>query len=383
MEKIYFDNAATTFPKPNEVYEFMDLFHRKPRFGAEAASEAKALVDDTRKMLTKLFHGGDDFHRLTFSYNATDSLNLIINGLAEPGAHVVTTLLEHNAVLRPLYMHEQAGTIKVTRVPFNISTGFIDPDDVEKAIRPDTKFVVVTHCSNVLGTVQPLKQIGNVCKKHGVIFVVDGSQGAGYNEVDMQSCNIDCYAFTGHKGLMGPVGIGGSCVRQGVTIKHTRGGGTGARSHYPAHLDDYPYRLEYGTLNILGVAGLNAGVKWIVKEGVTNLHRRKMLLWDKLRLGLCEMKGVTLYCAGSIENHNPLLSFNIAGWKANDVGAMMDADYHVAVRTGLQCAPKVHESIGTLEHGAIRMSIGAFTTEAEIDTALAALRKISAIKNSM
>ena len=377
---IYFDNAATTHPKPNEVYVAVDSFLRKPRGGVQAVAETKALVDETRKLLTKLFNGGDDFSRLTFSYNATDSLNLIINGLVERGTHVVTTLLDHNAVLRPLYMHEQAGTISVTYVPFDLQSGFINPSDVEKAIRPNTKFVVMTHCSNVLGTVQPVAEVGAICKKHGIIFVVDGSQSAGYNEVDMQAYNIDCFAFTGHKGLMGPTGIGGSYVREGVTINHTRGGGTGFRSANPAHLDDYPYRLEYGTLNLLGVAGLNAGVKWIVNQGISTLMEHKMGLWNMLRLALQKIKGVTLYCAGTGENHNPVLSFNIAGWEPAEVSALLDAAYDVAVRTGLQCSPKVHQQLGTLPNGVIRMSIGAFTTQTEVDTAIEAVRDIAGMK---
>jgi cysteine desulfurase family protein len=382
MNKIYLDNAATSFPKPDEVYDFMESFYRKPRFGSAGMAETKALVNDTRQLLTQLFHGGSDYNRLTFSSNATDSLNLIINGLVEPGIHVVTTLLEHNAVLRPLYMHEQAGTIGVTYVPFDLQTGFIDQKAVEEAIRPHTKFLVMSQCSNVLGTVQPIAEVGAICKKHGVIFVVDGSQGAGYNEVDMQACHIDCYVFTGHKALMGPTGIGGSYVREGITIKHTRAGGTGFRSESPAHLEEYPYRLEYGTPNILGIAGLNAGVKWVVKQGIPHLHRQKMELWEQLRLGIKEIKGATIYCAGSGENRNPVLSFNIAGYDAPEVNAILDAEYDIAARAGLQCAPKVHECLGTLRKGGVlRMSIGAFTTAAEVDAAVSAIRKIAALKN--
>ena len=382
MSKIYLDNAATSYPKPQEVYDFMDSFYRKPRFGAAAMAETKELVGETRKMLTQLVNGGPDYHRLTFSYNATDSLNLLISGLVEPGIHVVTTCLEHNAVLRPLYLHKEAGTISVTYVPFDIQTGFINPKEVEKAIQPNTKFVVMTHCSNVLGTVQPIAEVGAVCKKHGILFVVDGSQGIGYNEVDMQAFNIDCYAFTGHKALMGPTGTGGAYVREGVSIKHTRGGGTGFRSDHPAHLDEYPYRLEYGTLNILGVAGLYAGVKWVIGQGIPHLHRQKMELWEQLRMGLKEVAGVKMYCAQSGENHNPVLAFHVEGYDSTAVYSILDREYGIAARCGLQCAPIVHRHLGTLERqGLLRMSMGAFTTEAEVERAIEAVRKIAAMKN--
>ena len=383
---IYLDNSATSFPKPDVVYDFMNTFYRKHgvnpgRSGFDAAVETEEVVNNTRKMLTKLFNGGNDHNRLTFSYNATDSLNLIINGLVEKGIHVVTTMLEHNSVLRPLYVHNNAGTIDVTYVPFN-SHGYVEPDDIKKAIRPNTKFVIVTHCSNVLGTIQPLKEIGKICKERGVIFVVDGSQGAGAVDFDMQDSNVDVYCFTGHKCLMGPTGIGGSYVREGIHINHTRAGGTGVRSAYPAHLEEYPYRLEYGTLNLLGVAGLNAGVKWIQEQGIMNIHNREMALWDKLRNGIQNIGGVTTYCADSKENKNPVLSFNINGFEAGDVGVMLDVDYSIAVRTGLQCAPKVHENIGTFDmHGTVRMSIGAFTTESEVDSAIEAVKEIASIKN--
>ena len=324
---IYLDNSATSFPKPDVVYDFMNDFYRKHgvnpgRSGFDAAVETEEVVNSTRKMLTKLFNGGNDHNRLTFSYNATDSLNLIINGLVEKGIHVVSTMLEHNSVLRPLNMHHQNGTIDLT------------------------------------------------------------SQGAGAVDLDMQESGIDVYCFTGHKCLMGPTGIGGSYVREGIEIKHTRAGGTGVRSAYPVHLDEYPYRLEYGTLNLLGVAGLNAGVKWIQEQGIMNIHHREILLWDKLRKALQDIEGVTTYCASSIENQNPVLSFNINGFDSGDVGTMLDVDYNIAVRTGLQCAPKVHEVIGTFDlHGTVRMSIGAFTTEEDVNTAIEAVKEIAAIRN--
>ena len=383
---IYLDNSATTFPKPIEVYDFMNNFYRTHgvnpgRSGFDAAIETGELVSDTRKMLTKLFNGGDDYNRLTFSYNATDSLNMILQGLAEKGMHVITTMLEHNSVLRPLYCMEQKGLIEVTYLPFD-ERGYVDPDDVKKAIKSNTKLVVCTHSSNVIGTIQPLGAIGKICKENGLTFVVDGSQGAGSVNMDMQALGVDVYVFTGHKCLMGPTGIGGSYVREGVTVGQTRFGGTGVRSAVPCHLEEYPYRLEAGTINLLGIAGLNAGVKWITEQGIENIHAQEMRLWDKLRKGLREIEGVTVYCATSVENQNPVLSFNVKGFDAGDVGTMLDVDYDIACRTGLQCAPKVHIGIGTFDmHGTVRLSIGAFNTEADINATIQAVKEIAAIKN--
>ena len=379
---IYLDNSATTFPKPDVVYDFMCSFYRKHgvnpgRAGFDAAIETEEIIFNTRKLLTDLFNGGGDPNRLTFSNNATDSLNIIIQGLAEKGDHVITTMLEHNSVLRPLYCMQQQGIIDVTYVPFD-TAGYVSPDDIKKAIKSNTKFVVCTHCSNVLGTVQPLAEIGKICKEAGVLLVVDGSQGAGAVPVDMVACNIDVYIFTGHKCLMGPTGIGGSYVREGVNIRHTRYGGTGVRSAYPAHLEEYPYRLETGTLNLVGIAGLNAGIKWILDKGIENLHHQEMVLWNKLRYALQNTDGVVIYCAAKTENQNPVLTFNIQGFEAADVGTILDVDYNIACRTGLQCAPKVHERLKTIDiHGTVRMSIGVFNTEKEIDTAIDAVKDIA------
>lgn len=381
---IYLDNSATTFPKPEEVYKFMDSFYRKNgvnpgRSGFDAALETEEIVQNTRILLTQLFKG-DDYNRLTFSYNASDSLNMIIQGLANKGDHIITSQLEHNSVLRPLYHLEMNGTITVSHVPFD-TDGFIDPDDIRKAIKSNTRMVVLTHCSNVIGTIQPLKEVGKICKENGLLFIVDGSQGAGAVEIDMKEMGIDAYIFTGHKCLMGPTGIGGSYVMENLPVRGTRFGGTGVRSAVKTHLEEFPYRLECGTLNIVGVAGLYAGVNWVNKNGMSNLHHQEMKLWEKLRKGICDLENVTTYCANNAENHNPVLSFNIKGFEAGDVGTMLDVDYNIACRTGLQCAPKVHERIGTDKiHGTVRLSIGPFNTEAHIDAAIEAIKDIAAIR---
>jgi len=381
---IYLDNSATSFPKPQSVYEFMNSFYcshgvSPGRSGFDAAIETEEMVYNTRKMLTEFFNG-DDPDRLTFSYNASDSLNMVIQGLARKGDHVVTTMLEHNSVLRPLYHLRMDGVIDVSYVQFD-TKGYVHPDDIKKAIRKETKMVIVNHCSNVIGTVQPIKEIGAICREAGVLFVVDASQSSGSIPVDMKDMNIDVVVFTGHKCLMGPTGIGGSYIMEGVPVRGTRFGGTGVRSAVKTHLEEFPYRMECGTLNLLGVAGLHAGVKWVIEQGVEEIHSREMKLWNKLREGIKNIENVIVYCAADDKNQNPVLSININGFESGDAGTLLDVDYDIACRTGLQCAPLVHEVLGTDKiHGTVRLSIGPFNMEADIDTAIEAIAEIAAIK---
>lgn len=383
---IYLDNAATTFPKPKEVHDFMHVFYQASganpgRSSHDMASETERIVSQTRKMLCELFNGTDP-NRLTFSYNASDSLNTIINGMLSKGDHVVTSCLEHNSVLRPLYHKEQDGFIEVTHIPFD-HAGYIHPEDIEANIKSNTKMVILNHASNVLGTVQPISEVGKICREAGVCFALDASQTAGITRIDAREMNIDLLAFTGHKSLLGPTGIGGSYIAGNVPIRATRFGGTGIRSAQRTHLEEFPYRLECGTLNVLGVAGLYAGQKWIQSKSMQLLHRQEMRLWDILRKGLQEIDGVVTYCADSMENHNAVLSFNIKGWEAGDVGAILDADYGIACRTGLQCAPLVHELLGTDKiFGTVRFSLGPFNTEEQINIAIEAVKEIAAIKRS-
>jgi len=288
----------------------------------------------------------------------------------------VTTALEHNSVLRPLHHLSLAG-VQVDHVPFD-ARGFVDPDDIARRFKPNTRVVAVNHASNVIGTVQPLAEIGRRCRERGIVFVVDASQSAGKIPVDMEAQYLDVVAFTGHKSLLGPTGIGGLCVREGIDIRHTRAGGTGVRSAQKTHLDEYPYRLEYGTPNVLGIAGLNAGVQWILARGMENLHHTEMGLTTRLRDGLREIEGVTLYCQDDLTDHISVMVFNIEGMGASDVGTMLDVDHNIACRTGLHCAPLVHEGIGTAEiHGAVRFGIGPFNTEDHIRTAIEAVRDIA------
>ncbi len=383
-DMIYLDNAATTYPKPQEVYDFMYEFYQKHgvnpgRSGYDATLQTEEIVYATRKMLVEFFNGNNPNH-LTFSYNASDSLNMIIMGMLEKGDHVVSTNLEHNSVLRPLNVLDRDGVAERTYVPFD-KNGYIHSDDIKKAVKKNTKMVIMNHGSNVIGTVQPVAEIGKFCRENAIYFAVDASQTAGAQNIDIEEMCIDLLAFTGHKCLMGPTGIGGSYIRENVPIKGIRHGGTGVRSAYPYHLDEFPYRMECGTLNVMGVSGLHAGQKWLQKEGVDTIHKREMKLWKKLRDGLDTIDKVTLYCADSAENHNAVLSFNLDGWEAADVGTMLDVDYNIACRTGLQCAPLVHRQIETEElKGTVRFSLGPFTTEEHIDSAISAVEDIAAIK---
>ncbi len=385
MKMIYLDNAATSFPKPDVVYDFMHDFYRENgvspgRSGFDASLKAEELVMETRKLLTELFHPGGNPNRLTFSYNASDSLNMIIQGLAEKGDHVVYTRLEHNSVLRPLHHLHADGVIEVTQVGFD-ARGYVSPAEIEGAIRANTKMVVVNHCSNVLGTIQPVEEIGRICKKAGVFFVVDTTQSAGVIPIDMSSMGVDVVVFTGHKCLLGPTGIGGSYVGEGVPVRPTRFGGTGVRSAQEAHIEEYPYRLECGTLNMVGVAGLNAGIKWLINEGIDVIHDREMRLWDRLRKGIQQFENVVTYCADGVEHHSPVLSFNIRNFEAADVGTLLDVDYNIACRTGLQCAPGVHALLGTDKvHGTVRLSIGPFNTDDHIEQAIRAVGEIAGMR---
>jgi selenocysteine lyase/cysteine desulfurase len=259
----------------------------------------------------------------------------------------------------------------------------VHPDDISKAVRTNTKMVVVNHCSNVIGTIQPIAEIGKICKEAGIYFVVDASQSAGAVPIDMKAMGIDVLVFTGHKSLMGPTGIGGSYIMEGIPIRFTRFGGTGVRSAQETHLEEFPYRLECGTLNLVGVAGLNAGVKWVLEQGIEALHDQEIALWKKLRDGLGSIENVITYCAEKESDRNPVLSINVSGFDSGDVGTMLDVDYNIACRTGLQCAPKVHVGIGTDKiHGTVRLSLGPFTTEDHINTAVEAVQDIAMLARS-
>jgi cysteine desulfurase / selenocysteine lyase len=377
---IYLDNAATTFPKPREVLERMvetysQLGVSPGRGSYDLAVEAEQLVTDARRKLARLF-GAPDPDRVTFASNATDALNLAIQGIVHPGDHVVSTRLEHNSVLRPLHHLKTRGWIDYDLVPFD-SQGFVDPDTMARYIRPNTRLAVVSHASNVLGTIQPVPDIARVCAEHGVPLLVDVAQSAGQIPIDMEGWQVDAIAFTGHKGLLGPSGIGGLACSPTLKLDSTRFGGTGVESRSPVHTQSFPHRLEAGTLNLLGIIGLSAGLDHLEREGIAIIRNREMALFRRLRNGLEALAGVRLYNSPPEERAVPLLICNVDGLNPTDVGAILDGDYGIAVRTGLHCAPLVHADLGTDSKGAVRFSLGYLNSDADIDATIAAMADIS------
>ncbi len=379
---VYLDNAATSFPKPPEVIRFMCDFYsghgvNPGRTGFDLALEAEDTVLETRRTLAELF-GGADRDRLVFSLNVTDALNLLIGSVLSPGDHAVTTRLEHNSVLRPMYQQRERG-VDVDLVPFD-ADGFVDPAAIEARIRPDTRLVVMNHGSNVIGTIQPVAEVGEICRSRGILFAVDAAQTAGLRPIDVHDMSIDVLCFTGHKSLYGPTGTGGMYMAEHVDLMPCRSGGTGVKSALKSQPRDYPWRFEFGTLNTMGIAGLLAGQRWIASRGgVEAIYREEMTHACRLRDALAEIDNVTLYCADMTRNHLPVFVFNVDGLPADQVGQLLDVEHDVITRTGLHCAPLVHEGIGTASaDGAVRFSVGAFTTAEDVDRAIDAVVDIAA-----
>ncbi len=379
---VYLDNAATTFPKaPGTLEAAVETYRRlgasPGRGNHDLAAQAGDLVEDARARVARFF-GAPDPRRVIFGANATDALNTVLQGLLRPGDHVVTTRLDHNSVLRPLAHLSDAGVITWDAAPFD-GRGLVDPDAVVALLRPETRLVIMTHASNVLGTIQPVAEIARRCAERGVPVVLDAAQSAGQVPVDMAALGVAAIAFTGHKSLYGPPGIGGLVVMPGFDVETSRFGGTGMDSASLVHTRAWPLRLEAGTLNLLGVIGLVAGLDWLEGEagGVEAVHAREAVLLQRLRDGLTAIPGVTLYAAGSLADHVAVLAANVEGIHPQDVGAILDGDYGIAVRVGVHCAPLAHRDLGTIERGAIRFSLGAFTTADDVDRAIAAMGEIA------
>ncbi|HNZ64582.1 MAG TPA: aminotransferase class V-fold PLP-dependent enzyme [Smithella sp.] len=376
---IYLDNAATVFPKParvlNKMMETYQSFGVSPgRGGYDLAVEASDLVMDVREHLCGFF-GSDDSERVIFAANASDALNLIIQGMIEPGCHVVSSQLEHNSVLRQLHHFQKAGIISYDLVGFD-GQGCINPDDIARTIKPTTKMVIINHASNVIGTIQDAQSIGNVCREYGVPLILDVAQSAGLVPIDMHQWGVSALAFTGHKSLLGPHGIGGAVIAKDIDIRITRFGGTGVDSESLEHTPTYPHRLETGTLNFLGVVGLGEGLACVEEAGIDAVRNKEVALAQRLEKGLSEIPAVQIHGPSTWKNRLAILMISIPNMVPEDVGAILDGDYGIAVRTGLHCAPLAHEGLKTFPRGGVRFSIGPSNTSEDIDAAVSAMNEI-------
>ncbi len=377
---IYLDNAATSFPKPEEVYRAMDDFARNSlgnpgRSGHKMAKAAEAVVEDCRHLLNQLL-GGADASRWALTLNGTDALNIGIKGVVSPGDHVITTDLEHNSVSRPLRALERDGVITLTRLPSS-PEGEVTADDVRRALRPETRLVAMTHASNVLGTVQPASEIGAVVRGHGGLFLLDAAQTAGVIPIDAEAMCVDLLATPGHKSLLGPTGTGALYVGARAKPRAWREGGTGGDSFSETQPLDYPFFLEGGTPNVAGLAGLAAGIRWVQARGIGAIHAHEMALARRLWEGL-DVLGWTVLGHRDPARRVGTVSFHHDMLPADVVGGILDGTFDIAIRPGFHCAPYIHKALGTEAAGAVRVSPGPFSTEADIDALLGALREIGA-----
>lgn len=380
---IYLDNAATSFPKPEPVYEALDRFARTSlanpgRAGHRMAIAAEGQLDAGRHALNQFFRG-EAPERWIFTMNCTDGLNLAIKGIVRPGDHVVTTDLEHNSVSRPLVALEKAGVITLTRVASD--EGYVDAQAIRRAITPATTLVAMTHASNVLGTVQPIEEIAPIVRESGALFLVDAAQTAGVVPIDLRALPIDLLAFPGHKALYGPTGTGALYAgpRTDGRLRPWREGGTGGDSSSPTQPIVLPYALEGGTPNVLGVAGLAAGVAWVAERGPDELRRHEVALLQRVVDWSDDAEGWQVAGRWEPDTHVGALSLIVPeSLTPQDLGAILDTSFDIAVRPGLHCAPYIHRRLGTYPNGTLRLSPGPFNTPADIDTFVQALTEITA-----
>ena len=375
---IYLDNAATSWPKPETVYKAVDHFMREVgatpgRGGYQQEEQAQEIADETRVALAQLFHAPDP-QGVVYTLNATQALNMALKGLLHPGDHVVTSSIEHNAMWRPLKALEKRG-VEVTTVPCT-PEGFLDPIDVKKALRPDSRLVALLHASNVLGTLLPIAEVGKIVHHHKVLLLVDAAQTAGNYPIDMQAMGIDLLAFAGHKGTYGPPGTGGLVLMPGIQLDTWVEGGSGVLSRPETMPDELPIRLEAGTQNSAGVAGLLAGVQFVLEQGIENIRAHDMLLANRLFDQLQIIPGLSILGPANQEQRTAVVSVTVDNYIPDQLSAVLDKVFGVATRAGLHCAPQAHRVAGTLENGALRFSPGYFNTAEEIDYAVNALKEI-------
>ena len=375
---IYLDNAATTMKKPqcviDAVVAAMSHMGNAGRGATTAALDASRVIYDTREKLSDLFNLQNP-SRVAFTSNSTESLNTAIKGILSSGDHAITTSLEHNSVLRPLYDLQSKG-MELSIVDCD-ENGNIDYNDFEKLIKENTKAIVCTHVSNLVGNVLDVKKIGSIAKKHNLIFIVDASQSAGVFEIDMQDMNIDILCFTGHKGLLGPQGTGGICVREGIDVRPLKVGGSGVNTFSKEQPVEMPTHLEAGTLNGHAIAGLNAALDYLKEEGIDNIQKREEELMFRFYNGIKDIKDIKIF--GNFENKRAaIVTFNVGDIDSAAFSDELSFAYDISTRAGAHCAPLMHKAMNTVEQGAVRFSFSHYNTEEEIDTAIKAVKEIAA-----
>jgi cysteine desulfurase family protein len=377
---IYLDNAATSFPKPDRVYKAVEhalvsIGVAPGRGGYRRGLEATRLVFEARELIARLF-GVADSARIVFTHSATESINLAVSGVLRPGDHVVTTTMEHNSLVRPLHRASQAG-VEVTWVEGDRG-GFVDSRRIGAALRRNTRLVALSHCSNVTGVVQPIEEIGTLARTAGALFLVDAAQSAGSLPIDVKGMAIDLLAAPGHKGLFGIQGTGFLYIGDEVDLAPLLVGGTGGHSTGPEQPDTLPERFESGTLNTPGIAGLKAGVEFLLETGIDAVRSHENALVEQLLDGMTGMPGIAVHGPGAAERRGSVVSFTVTGQDPGQIGFRLDQEYDISVRVGLHCAYMAHKTIGTYPAGTVRVSPGYFTSTGEIETFLRALRAIVA-----
>ena len=375
---IYFDNAATTLQKPpcvvQAVTEAMCSLGNSGRGVHSGALRSSRIIYDTRAALARLF-GAESPERIVFAANSTQALNTAIKGMLNPGDHVITTALEHNSVLRPLYEMEDLG-VQLTILPAD-SLGNIRYEEFEKELRPNTKAIVTTHGSNLTGNLLDIERIGAIAKRHSLVYIVDASQTAGVFDIDVQKMHIDILCFTGHKGLLGPQGTGGIYVREGVQVRPLLSGGSGVQTYLKKHPPQMPTALEAGTLNGHGIAGLGAAVDYLQKTGLSAIRAKKQELMWTFYTQVRQIPGITVYGDFSSQNRCAIVSLNVRDYDSGEVSDALSEHYGIATRPGAHCAPLMHKALGTVEQGAVRFSFSHYNTKEEIKIAVAALRELA------
>ena len=375
---IYLDNAATSYRKPQAVIDAvcaaLSGMGNAGRGAHQAALDASRLAYETRCMLSDLFCGYGA-ENVAFTSNSTEALNTAISGLFDPGDHVITTALEHNSVLRPLYRLEERG-MELTLIQAD-SKGCVDYKEFEKAIQPNTKAIVCTHGSNLTGNLLDIKTIGEIASRHGLLFIVDASQTAGVFPIDMREMQIDALCITGHKSLMAPQGIGALLIRDGLEIRPLKVGGSGIQTYDHEHPKAMPTRLEAGTLNMHGIAGLHAALQHLSETGMDVIREKELSLADKFYRELKDIPGITIYGDYSQCERAPIVSLNIRDYDSSQISDILFVDYEIQTRPGGHCAPLMHEALGTVEQGAVRFSFNWFNTEAEVQAAVNAIKELA------